>query len=105
MKRLSIRMVCEGCGVTAGGFDSRVDTGSCQRCGGKLVQRSDDNDAVVLERLKVYHDRTQPLVEYYQMRPTFRSVNGLQPPEKVAADLMTAIDSAAGRVTLKGAHP
>src|SRR5438309_617435 len=69
--------------------------GRCGGCSGTLVQRSDDNDAVVLERLKVYHRQTQPLVEYYQMRPTFRSVNGSQAPDRVAADLLAAIESAA----------
>ena len=77
----------------------------CQRCGGRLVQRSDDNDTVVLERLKVYHRLTQPLVEYYQMRPTFRSVNGSQAPDRVAADLVAAIESAGSGVAAKGARP
>jgi adenylate kinase len=103
VRRLSVRMVCEGCGTTAGGFD-RGEFATCQRCGGKLVQRTDDNDAVVLERLRVYHSRTKPLVEYYQTRPTFRSVNGSQSPERVGVDLMTAIDSAASGVRVKGAR-
>jgi adenylate kinase len=103
VQRLSIRMVCEKCGETAHGAAAKA--AECQRCGGKLVQRSDDNDAVVRERLKVYHQRTQPLVEYYQMRPTFRSVNGLQPPDRVAADLVAAIESAASGMAAKGARP
>ena len=44
------------------------------------MQRADDNEAVVLERLKVYQRDTQPLVEYYRARPTFRSVDGAQRP-------------------------
>ena len=103
VRRLSIRMVCETCGETAHGAAAKA--AECQRCGGKLVQRSDDNDAVVRERLKVYHRQTQPLVEYYQMRPTFRSVNGSQPPDRVAADLMAAIESAATGVAAKGVRP
>ena len=55
-------------------------TARCQRCGGRLKQRADDNEAVVLERLKVYRRDTQPLVDYYRARPTFRSVNGAQRP-------------------------
>ena len=103
VRRLSRRMVCETCGETAHGAAAKA--AECQRCGGKLVQRSDDNDAVVLERLKVYQRQTQPLVEYYQMRPTFRSVNGSQAPDRVAADLVAAIESAGGGVTAKGARP
>jgi adenylate kinase len=102
VQRLSMRMVCEGCGETAHGAAAKAP--DCQRCGGKLVQRSDDHDKVVLERLRVYHDWTQPLVEYYQTRPTFRSVNGSQAPDRVAADLITAIESAGSGVAAKGAR-
>ena len=102
VRRLSTRMVCETCGETAHGAAAKADT--CQRCGGKLVQRSDDNDTVVLERLKVYQRQTQPLVEYYQMRPTFRSVDGSQTPDHVAADLVAAIESAGSGVAAKGAR-
>jgi adenylate kinase family enzyme len=49
----------------------------------------------VLERLKVYHRQSAPLVEYYRARPTFRSVNGAQAPDRVAADLAAAIEAAA----------
>jgi adenylate kinase len=92
VRRLTTRMVCEACGANA---DAANAGGvACQRCGGRLVQRSDDNEAVIRERLKVYHSRTQPLVDYYQMRPTFRSVNGSQSPERVAADVMAAVESA-----------
>jgi methionyl aminopeptidase len=47
----------------------------------------------VRERLKVYRESTQPLVDYYGARPTFRAVNGAQPPDRVAADLAAAIES------------
>jgi adenylate kinase len=103
VQRLSTRMVCEACGETAHGAAAKAS--ECRRCGGKLVQRSDDNDSVVIERLKVYQRMTQPLVEYYQMRPTFRSVNGSQAPDRVAADLVAAIDSAGSGVAAKGARP
>ena len=104
VRRLSMRMVCESCGAIADAAAARASA-KCRQCGGKLVQRSDDNDTVVLERLKVYHQQTQPLVEYYQMRPTFRSVNGSQAPDRVAADLMAAIESAGGGADAKGARP
>jgi adenylate kinase len=103
VRRLSRRMVCERCGATAHGAAAKA--AECELCRGKLVQRSDDNDAVVLERLKVYHDWTQPLVEYYQVRPTFRSVNGSQAPDRVASDLMAAIESAGTGVAAKGVRP
>ena len=106
VRRLSTRMICECCGRTAdivpfGGFRPR-DTGAgqaeagdrCAFCGGKLVQRTDDSDVVVRERLKVYRTNTKPLVDFYRRRPTFRSVNGAQPPDQVAADLAAGVASA-----------
>jgi adenylate kinase len=92
VRRMTTRMVCESCAATADAESAK--TGTCQRCGGKLVQRSDDNEAVIRERLRVYHRQTQPLVEYYQTSPAFRSVNGAQTPDRVAADVLSAVDSA-----------
>jgi len=115
VRRLSARMICAACGANAGDFSEPVgaETGvmpaaagmahaetarpqRCRVCGGPLVQRSDDSDPVVLERLKVYHRQTEPLVEYYRDRPTFRQVNGAQPPDFVAAELARAVDAAHG---------
>jgi adenylate kinase len=106
VRRLSTRMICECCGRTAdivpvGGFRpgdtgaGRAEAGDrCAFCGGKLVQRTDDSDVVVRERLKVYRTNTKPLVDFYQRRPTFRSVNGAQPPDQVAADLAAEVAAA-----------
>jgi len=67
------------------------------------VQRADDNEATVLERLKVYRRDTKPLVEYYSKRPTFRAIDGAQSPDRVAADLTAAIEAIAGGLnTLQG---
>jgi len=99
VRRLSTRMVCERCGATAHGFGSGGKKAlECRNCGGSLVQRSDDDDAVVRERLKIYQRQTKPLVDYYQARPTFRSVDGLQQPDRVAADLAAAIAAAGNGV-------
>ena len=54
-------------------------------------QRADDNQAVVLERLKVYQRDTKPLVEYYRSRPTFCAIDGLQTPEAVGAAIEAAV--------------
>jgi adenylate kinase len=94
VRRLLTRMVCESCGATAGGLDGGASAPACRKCGGRLVQRSDDNKSVVLERLSVYLRQTKPLVEYYNPRPTFRSVDGTQPPDRVAGDLDAAIEAA-----------
>jgi adenylate kinase len=95
VRRLGSRMVCKDCGTNANAGTS--PDSACQRCGGRLEQRADDDVSVVRERLKVYHRSTEPLVEYYRTRPTFRTVDGAQPQDQVAADLAAAIESA-GRV-------
>jgi len=97
VRRLASRKICASCGANAGdsaGADLPGSPESCGLCRGSLVQRADDSDGVVRERLKVYHRQTEPLVEYYRRRPTFRSVNGSQTPDVVAAALSTAVDSA-----------
>jgi adenylate kinase len=92
VRRLGTRMICGDCGENAP-FQGAA-AAACSRCGGRLVQRADDNQAVVIERLKVYHHQSEPLVEYYRVRPTFRSIDGAQSPDRVAADLVAAIDAA-----------
>ncbi len=57
----------------------------------ELENRSDDREEVVRERLRVYQEQTQPLVAFYQDRPTFRKVNGDQLPEEVQNALEKAI--------------
>src|SRR5262245_52497649 len=104
VERMTSRLVCEDCGTNAEGVPlSATAATRCARCGGRLKQRSDDNEAVVLERLKVYRRDTQPLVDYYRSRPTFRAVNGAQPMDRVYADLVEAVDSAASGGALGGA--
>jgi adenylate kinase len=90
-KRLTIRRICSNCGTNVDPFEVGE---TCTRCGGLLVQRSDDSQDVVVERLKVYERQTFPLVEYYRNRPTFRVVNGAQSPDRVAHELNTVIDDA-----------
>ena len=55
---------------------------------------ADDDQDVVLERLRVYQQSTKPVLEYYRGRPTFRVVNGAQAPERVASELNALIDDA-----------
>ena len=94
VRRLGARMICEACGHNADGRE--MTPGVCHICGGKLTQRADDNAMVVMERSKVYQNATKPLVDFYSARPTFRSINGAQPPDRVAEDLAFAIEAAGG---------
>ena len=91
IKRLSVRRICSSCGTTAPPTDAK-----CGKCGGVLIPRRDDDVNVVRERLHVYARDTQPIVEYYMRRPTFRSVDGDQTQESVAADISAAVASVSG---------
>jgi adenylate kinase len=92
VRRLVGRRICSKCGENAGPDDGDA----CRRCGGQLIQRPDDSEAVVRERLKVYHRATAPLVDYYRGRSTFRTVNGAQAPDFVARELEATVHDAAG---------
>ena len=102
VRRLGTRLICDSCG--AGAPVAGLKAAACVKCGGRLVQRADDNQAVVIERLKVYHRMSEPLVEYYRVRPTFRSIDGAQPPDRVAADLAAAIEAAGHGAVRHGAQ-
>ena len=96
VRRLGSRLVCEACGTNAERFDKPAGQSmgaNCRSCGGRLVQRSDDAESVVRERLRVYRRDTQPLLDYYRARPTFRSVDGAQSAEQVAVALIEAVES------------
>jgi adenylate kinase len=94
MRRMLSRLVCKNCGTTAdpGDGNGTAADRTCQRCGGPLVQRSDDNETTVRERLRVYGRDTKPLLDYYRPRPTFRSIDGAQSADRVAVALATAVD-------------
>ena len=97
VERLAKRRVCGQCGnVSSTAADAAVGTVGttirCEKCGGELVLRSDDAEAVVRERLRVYAEATRPLVDYYSSRPTFRPIDGDQNPIAVAAALTAAVD-------------
>jgi adenylate kinase len=96
VRRLASRLICSQCGANAEPPKAGEPAATrCAKCGGELEQRTDDNEQIVLERLKVYERATKPLVEFYRDRPTFRIVNGAQALERVAHELDTVIDDAA----------
>ena len=91
LRRLAARMVCSECGANA--QDDR-DFSSCSNCGGRVVPRVDDAEDVVRKRMEVYRRQTEPLVEYYGQRQTFRRVNGDKLADEVTAAIVSAVDSA-----------
>lgn len=83
VQRLSGRRVCADCGASYHlEYKKPEKEGICNVCGGKLVQRKDDHPDTVLDRLKVYHEQTEPLKDYYYKAGLLKVVEG---QEEVAA--------------------
>lgn len=92
MDRLTGRRICRACGASYHVvFNPPVQPNVCDKCGGELYQRDDDNEATVANRLDVYEAQTQPLIDFYQARGVLRQIDGDQPIEKVLADILAAI--------------
>ena len=77
VERMSGRRVCESCGASYHLLYKKPEKeGVCGKCGGALVQRKDDHPDTVKERLKVYHEQTEPLKAYYEKQGKLAVVEG-----------------------------
>lgn len=84
VNRMGGRRACLKCGATYHvEYAAPKADGVCDACGSDLVLRDDDKPETVQKRLSVYHDQTQPLIEYYKGQGVLRSVDGTQPMEAV----------------------
>lgn len=90
--RLSGRRVCPACGKP---FHVSMLNGStvCDKCGTELIQRDDDRAETVLSRLKVYHEKTAPLIEYYRGKGKLRDVNGDGPMDEIGRAILKALEA------------
>ena len=87
--RMGGRRVCEHCGASYHIVNIPPKTeGVCDVCGEKLVLRDDDKPETVQKRLSVYHDQTQPLIEYYEKAGVLKQVDGTQDMEAVFQDIV-----------------
>ncbi|MCR5232956.1 MAG: adenylate kinase [Lachnospiraceae bacterium] len=79
IKRMSGRRACLKCGATYHiEHIPPKKEGICDKCGSELVLRDDDKPETVEKRLKVYHEQTQPLIDYYNKKGILREVDGSQ---------------------------
>lgn len=94
MARLTGRRICKNCGATYHlVFNPPTTEGLCDRCGGELYQRADDNEATVQNRLEVNMQQTQPLLNFYEAKGYLRNINGQQDIEVVFADINELLGS------------
>ena len=94
VERMSGRRVCEKCGASYHIINkkSKVE-GVCDLCGGKTVIRKDDQPATVLDRLKAYHEQTEPLVEFYRTRGKLAEIKFCPSIEETTAEVMKALEA------------
>ncbi|HZP33187.1 MAG TPA: adenylate kinase [Candidatus Acidoferrales bacterium] len=89
MRRLTGRRTCKIGGEIYNVYDHPPKVpGRCDRDGGELVQRPDDREDVITERLTAYERQTRPLVDYYRSRGVLKDVNGMASPEAVTKSVL-----------------
>ena len=92
VNRMSGRRACLKCGATYHIVSiPPKKEGVCDNCGSELVIRDDDKPETVQKRLNVYHEQTQPLIDFYSNKGILKSVDGTQPMERVFADIVNIL--------------
>jgi adenylate kinase len=92
-RRMSGRRVCKGCGSSYHlEYKKPAVEGICNACGGELIQRKDDHPDTVLDRLKVYHEQTEPLKGYYEKKGILRIVEGQEEVADTTALTLKALE-------------
>lgn len=94
VERMSGRRACTGCGATYHVIHNPSKKGElCEVCGEPLVLRDDDKPETVQKRLTVYHEQTQPLIDYYKGQGILRTVDGTQPMDDVFAAIIKILEA------------
>ena len=90
LKRITGRMMCDVCGANYNinyPEQKPKKKGICDKCGGKLIQRSDDTEESIFNRLNIFYNDTLPLIEIYKERNILYKVNGIGTVENVFKDI------------------
>jgi adenylate kinase len=92
VRRMSGRRVCPGCGATYHVVNiPPKQEGICDNCGDNLILRDDDKPETVRKRLKVYHEQTSPLIDYYKKRTVMITVDGMKDPDEVFNEIVRIV--------------
>jgi adenylate kinase len=98
VNRLVGRLMCPQpkCGAIYNIYSRAPRTnGVCDRCGGRLIRRSDDREDLIRERFKTYQEETYPLIEFYRNLGVFHHVDGLRPIAEVTRDILDILETEA----------
>lgn len=94
VNRMSGRRACVACGATYHVvYAPTKKEGICDRCGKELILRDDDKPDTVNKRLLVYHEQTQPLIDYYGAKNILKSVDGTKDMEEVFKDIVKILEA------------
>jgi adenylate kinase len=92
VRRLTARRTCASCGAIFNLTARRpAQEGVCDTCGGELVERADDSESVIRDRLRTYEAQTRPLADYYRAKDVFSQVDGMGPIDQVSERLVALI--------------
>ena len=92
IKRLSGRRICRGCGASFHiDFEKPAKDGVCDKCGGELYQRQDDNEATIANRLKVYTEQTEPIIEYYKKAGLLKVISATGAVSEITTQAISAL--------------
>jgi adenylate kinase len=95
LKRLTGRATCSTCGEIYNiHFSPPKVEGICDKDGGKLLHRADDNEATIRQRLEAYHKLTSPLIDYYRAQSALLAVDGNKEPEAIAKGIADFLSKA-----------
>ena len=90
VQRIAGRRACKSCPSIY--HTSTYDKDNCELCGSDIIQRTDDNEDTVRNRLKVYHRLTSPLIDYYQKKDILKSFNGNQDIDVIFEEICANLD-------------
>jgi len=92
IKRLTSRLSCKDCGALYNTISlPPAKAGACDKCGGALYQRDDDKEETVRNRFAVYHEQTEPIIEFYKQKNMLVEVDGLRSVDEVTDSIVKAI--------------
>ncbi len=89
VKRLTSRAVCKNCGNVT----NIHEHDKCPACGGELYRRDDDNEQTIRERLKVYHEQTESLVDFYRTRNLLLEIDATGMPDEVFTRVIETLEN------------
>ncbi len=92
VERISSRRVCESCGTIYSVQSPPTVDWTCDKCGGKVVQRDDDTEESVRKRLALYNEQTAPLLAWFAEQGLLAEVDGVGDPDAITEKLVSVID-------------